>query len=194
MSKGLHYSDTSNNVCRLIVRINWFNINVPGNTPLESLKRLHNIASELCYNKHIYKNNKFLVNIEPYHITFFIYQNNFLRDFRFKEWYAQDLICLVVGPNGVTTATITDDGYFSVVPYNINQNPNSILTIIAYMATCSTVPVLQFQSNAITIITPPDRPTVTDQVRALDVFNQIRSNGRIHQRPDPTSINSLLGD
>lgn len=190
MSNGIHYNYRAENKCFLIVKVNWYK----PSSPLASMRRVQILAAELCYDKNIPKNNKFLVNIEPHHMTFFIYQNNFFRDFTHKQWYAKDLVCVVLGPNGITPAPQTYNGRFSVVPYNINDNPNSILAILNYMATCPTVPTLRFANGAIHIDTPPAKPNVTDQVKALDAFKQIRSNGTITDRSNPMRINSLLND
>lgn len=143
----------------------------------ETVKKLHELATGA--NLHP-DQNKFLVNISPNHMTFFIYQKNIMQHYPLKQGYAKDLVCIVLGPNGVVPAPQTNDARLIAIPYNINHNPCSILAILNYMATCPKAPILLIGNRgAVEIQTPDPMPSIRDQVKSLDAFNTIGNNGQI---------------
>lgn len=173
--RGVLYFDVTNAVDKqsfLFVQVK-----IAKTSPITMIKDLHANASHDNLDPN---QNKFLINMHPNHMTFFIYQKNVMQNYTLKQTYAKDLVCIVWGANGIVPAPQTNDARLVAIPYNINHNQNSILTILNYMSTCSRVPNLRVDNNgAIHIETPPPMPGVVDQVKDLDAFNRVRNDGSI---------------
>jgi hypothetical protein len=186
MHQGIRYLIKDGHKPFLIVNIDWSIEKAGYINEFKHLRGLYKMASENYAVTGISRgnsgDNKFLVSVQPGMFTFYIYQKNILRDVEgmvYKPAMAQSLVCIVWDGQRIACAPQTKDGRINVIPYSIRYNCNSIMTIINYMATCSTVPTLESVNNNLVINTPPSKPSVVEEVKRLDAFNTIRSNGTI---------------
>lgn len=174
INSGIIYTDNVNNRCFLITTVNWLD-DVKSHTPVESVQKANKLASK----SNTVHDNKFVVAIYKNNITFYIYQENFLRNNNliYKPGYGQSLVCITLGSRGVIPVPQTRDGNINIIPYDIKNDQNSILTLFNYIGTCREAPNLRFVNNTIYIDTPVSN--ILTEVRKLDSFNNIKDDGKI---------------